>query len=245
MWAPEPIVTPKVAVLPEPADEAVPPPIPNWESASASASWPDAPYEQASSTTRPPRPVHPVEETHHNHHSRRSRAFMTTAVLASLFVVFVVVMVVMVLLHHSTSPPDHSANPPARTASTTAVIAPETARLQTATTTMDTNASKTRSALHALHGIPTTVMVAAVINPYVSTLQHYQTVLSGAKVPSAARGAAAKVRALLSRDVQSLTTIDGLPPLRLGTYLEKFGPGVTQLQKDLGTLEHALRARTG
>jgi hypothetical protein len=237
VWAPEPIVTPKLADLSEPADEAVPPPIPNWESASTPALWPDAPYEQANSTTRPPRPVHSVEETHRRH-SRRSRAFMTTAVLASLFVVFVVVMVVMVLLHHS-------ASPPAGKASTTTVIAPETARLQTATTVMDTNASTARSALHSLDGIPTTVMVAAVINPYVSTLQHYQTVLSGTKVPAAAQGAAAKVRALLSRDVQSLATIDGLPPLRLGSYLEKFGPGVTQLQKDLGTLEHALGARTG
>jgi hypothetical protein len=181
--------------------------------------------------------VHSVEEKH-QHHSRRSRAFMTTAVLASLFVVFAVVMVVMVLLHHSASPPGGKA-------STTTVVAPETARLQTATTVMNTNASTASSALHSLDGIPTTVKVAAVINPYVSTLQHYQTVLSGAKVPTAARGAEAKVRALLSRDVRSLATIDGLPPLRLGTYLEQFGTGVIQLQRGLGTLEHALVARTG
>jgi hypothetical protein len=110
---------------------------------------------------------------------------------------------------------------------------------------MDIHASTAVAALHSLHGIPTTAKVAAVINPYVSTLQHYQTVLSGAKVPIGARGAAAKVSALLSRDVRSLATIDGLPSLRLGSYLEKVGPGVTQLQKDLGTLEHALGARTG
>jgi hypothetical protein len=163
---------------------------------------------------------------------------MTTAVLASLFVVFVVVMVVMVLLHHSD-------NPPAGKASTTAVVSPETARLQTATRAMSTHASTTLSALHAIHGIPTTVNVATVINPYVSDLERYQTVLSGAKVPTAARGAAAKVRSLLSHDVQSVATIDGLAPLRLGSYLEEFGTGLTQLQKDLGTLEHALRARTG
>jgi hypothetical protein len=163
---------------------------------------------------------------------------MTSAVLASLFVVFVVVMVVMVLLHHSD-------NPPAGTAATRAVISPETARLQTATRAIDTDANTTLLALHAIDGIPTTVKVATVINPYVSNLQHYQTVLSGVKVPTAARGAAAKVRSLLSRDVPSFATIDGLPPLRLGTYLEEFGTGLTQLQTDLGTLEHALRARTG
>jgi hypothetical protein len=236
VWAPEPIVTPKVAVLPAPADEAVPPPIPNWERASVSAPSPEAPWEHASSTTRRPRPVHSVEETHQQH-SRRSRAFMTTAVLASLFVAFVVVMVVMVLLHHSD-------NPPAGTASTSAAVSPETARLQAATKSMNTHADAARSALHSLNGFPTIVKVAAVINPYVSSLHHYQTVLSGAAVPTSARGAAANVRALLSRDVQSLATINGLPPLRLGSYLEKFGSGVTHLQKDLGTLEHALRART-
>jgi hypothetical protein len=236
VWAPEPVVTPKVAVLPEPVDEAVPPPIPNWEGAPASASWPDALYDDASSTSRPPRLVHSVEEAH-RHHNRRSRAFLTTAVLASLFVVFVVVMVVMVLLHHSD-------NPPAGTASTVTVVAPETARLQTATKTMDTNASTTRSALHSLNGIPTTVSVAAVINPYVTDLQRYEAILSGAKMPTAALGAAAKVRAQLSLDVRSLATIDGLPPLRLGTYLEEFGTGVNELQKSLGTLEHALGAPT-
>jgi len=173
----------------------------------------------------------------HHHHNRRSRAFTTTVALASLLVVFVIVTVVMVLLHHSDTPPP-------RTATTPTVSPPKTARLQTATTTMDSNVSATSAALHSLNGIPTTVTVAAVINPYISTLQHYQAVLSGAKVPSAARGAAADVRAQLSQDVQSLATIDGLQPLRLGTYLEEFGTGVTQLQKDLVTLEHALRART-
>ena len=55
-------------------------------------------------------------------------------------------------------------------------------------------------------------------------------------MPTSAQGAAANVRALLSRDVQSLTTINGLPPLRLGSYLEQFDSGLTHLQKDLGTL---------
>jgi hypothetical protein len=162
---------------------------------------------------------------------------MTTAVLASLFVVFVVVMVVTVLLHHSD-------NPPAGTASTSAAVSPATARLQAATKSMSSSASAARSAMHSLSGIPTTVTVAAVINPYLSSLRHYQTVLSGAEVPTSARRAAANARALASRDVQSLATIDGLPSLLLGSYLEAFGSGVTHLQKDLGTLEHALRART-
>jgi preprotein translocase subunit SecG len=236
VWAPEPIVTPKAAVLPEPPDDAFPPPIPNWERASVSAPWPEAPREHASSATRPPRPVHSVGEAHRQH-SRRSRAFMTAAVLASLFVVFVVVMVVVVLLHHSD-------NPPAGTASTASAVSPETARLQGATKSMNSKVTAAHAALHSLNGIPTTVKVAAVINPYVSSLRRYEAVLSGAEVPTSARGAAAAVRALLTRDAQSLATIDGLPSLLLGSYLEGFDPGVTQLHKDLRTLEHALGART-
>jgi preprotein translocase subunit SecG len=234
VWAPEAtIVTPKVAALARPADEAVPRPIPNWDGAPVPAQWPEARLEHANSSTRPPRHVHSVEEAHRQH-SRRSRAFMTTAVLASLFVVFVVVMVVTVLLHHSD-------NPPAGTAS---AVSPETARLQAATKSMSSKASAARAALYSLNGIPTTVNVAAVIDPYVSSLRRYESVLSGSEVPTSARGAAATVRALLARQAPSLATIDGLPALRLGSYLEGFVPGVTHLQKDLRTLEHALGART-
>ena len=82
------------------------------------------------------------------------------------------------------------------------------------------------------------------MNPYVSSLQHYQTVLSGVHVPKSARGAATTVRALVSKDVHALGTINGLAPLGLGSYLEQFGTGATKLQKALGTLEHALRAPT-
>jgi hypothetical protein len=236
VWAPEPIVAPKLAVLPEPADGTVPPPIPNWERASVSAPWPEVPREHPNWTRRPPRLVDSVEETHQQH-GRRSRALITTAVLASLFVVFVVVMVVMVLLHHSD-------NSPAGRASTAATVSRETARLQAATTAMNRDGTAAHSALLSLKAIPTTVQVAAVINPYASSLRHYQTVLSGAHVPTSSRGAAANVRALLSGEVRFLPTIDGLPPLRLGAYLEQFGSDLTHLQKDLGALEHALRART-
>jgi hypothetical protein len=237
VWAAEPTVTPKWADLPDSVTEVVPPPIPNWEQASASTSWPDALYEQASSTTRPPLPAHSAAGAHHQH-NHRTRAFTTTVVLASLFVIFVAVTLTLVLLHHSD-------NPPARTASTAAATSPDTARLQAATKTMGGNLNATRAAFHSLKGIPTIVVVAGIIDPYVSSLQHYQTVLAGAKVPTSARAAAANVRALLSGDAQSLATIHGLPPIRLGTYLEDFLTSATQLQKDLGTLEHALGGRTG
>lgn len=163
---------------------------------------------------------------------------MAAAVLASLFVVFLAVTVVMVLLHHSTPAP-------ARTAAKAAVVTPDTGRLQAATKTLNSRTNTTDLALHSLAGIPTPSMVAAVINPYVSSLRHYQSVLSGTEVPSAARGAAAQVRASLSGDVRSLATINGLPPISLGTYLRAFGPDAGQLQKALGTLKRALQGHSG
>jgi len=234
VWAPEPNVAPKVAVLPEPATEFEPPPIPNWDRASASKSWPDARREHASATSRPPVPA---DAGTHQGRPRRSRAFTRTVVLASLLVVFCVVTVALVLLHHS----DNATTGPRATA---AVVSHDVGRLKTATQAINADTSAARSTLHALSGIPTVGRVAVVLNPYVSSLQHFQTVLSGVDVPKSARGAAASVRASVSKDVRSLATINGLAPLHLGSYLEGFGTGANQLQQELGTLEHKLRAST-
>jgi hypothetical protein len=179
--------------------------------------------------------VDAVAETHQGR-LPRSRAF-TTVVLASLLVAFVAVTVVLVLLHHS-----GDATP--GTTTKVAVVSPDASRLKTATQSINADTSAARSSLHTLSGIPTIGNVATVMNPYVSSLQHYETVLSAVEVPNSARRAAINVRALVSKDVQSLGTINGLAPLRLGSYLEAFGTGSAQLQKDLGTLEHALRAPT-
>ena len=229
-------MTPKLALLPQPDTEVVPPPIPNWESASASTSWPDEPGEHASAPVRGPEPVHaaaaPPQER-----PRRSRAFTTTLVLGGLLVAFLAVTIVMVLLHNSG---DATPGP----TSTAVVVSHDASQLKTATQSVHTDISTARSKLLALHGIPTIAKVTAVMNPYVSSLQHYERVLSGVPVPKPARGAAASVRALVSKDVQSLGTINGLAPLGLGSYLEQFGTGAAKLQKELGTLEHALRAPT-
>ena len=60
------------------------------------------------------------------------------------------------------------------------------------------------------------------INPYISSLQRYETVLTGTDVPAAARTSCRQLSAsLVARDMQFLSTINGLPPLRLGSYLER------------------------
>ena len=234
VWAPEPMVTPKMATLPEPAAEAVPPRIPNWErsSVSVSASSPDARWEHAGETAPLHRPVHA-----HERQSRRTHATTTAIVLASLVAVFVAVTIVMVLLHHS-------ANATTGATPRTAVTPSASAHLVAATKTADGVTSATRAELLALKSIPTPVTVAALINPYVSSLQQYATVLSGADVSATARTAAADALALAGQDVQFLSTINGLQPIRLGTYLEQFGKDAAQFQKALGTLEHDLSAST-
>jgi hypothetical protein len=158
-------------------------------------------------------------------------------VLASLFAIFLAVTVVMVLLHHST-------NTTPASAPTATVTSSDSTRLVAATKVADRATNTTLLELHALKGIPTPVAVAAVVNPYLSALQRYAIVLSGADAPATARTAAAVALAQVGDDVQSMSTINGLPALRLGSYLEQFGKDTAQFQHALATLEHDLGAPT-
>jgi hypothetical protein len=234
VWTPEPIVTPKVATLPAPAAEVVAPQIPDWDrsAVSASGSSPDAGSELAGETAPPHRPV-PA----HGVPRRRNRATTAVIVLASLVTFFLAVTAVMILLHHS-------ANATAGTAPTGTVASSDSTQLLAATRVADGATATTGSELHSLKGIPTTVAVAAVVNPYVATLGQYEDTLSGPGVPAAARTAVADARALVGQDVQFLSTINGLEPIRLGSYLEQFGKNAAQFQLALGTLEHDLGAST-
>jgi hypothetical protein len=215
----------------------VPPPVVNWDRTSV-MSWPDAMWEHAGETTLPFDPVHPAFRTR-GRPRRRTRALVTTAALASVLVVFVAVAVIMASPHHSTPP---TAGP--GVASTSQVSSSSVSGLQTATYLAATAATTTRSRLDAISGIPTPAKVAVVINPYVSSLQRYEMTLTGAAVPAAAQTAAASARTLVSQDVLFLSTIKGLAPLRLGSYLRQFGKNATQLQADLTRLQGELGTAT-
>jgi hypothetical protein len=89
---------------------------------------------------------------------------------------------------------------------------------------------------------PTPSNVEKIVNPYVSSLQLYGTLLSESKVPAAARSDVASAEAQVRQDVQFLDTIDGLPPLQLGAFLKQFDADATQLQTTLSALEQNLRA---
>ena len=110
------------------------------------------------------------------------------------------------------------------------------ARLRAATTAAAAATATARTKLQTMSGFPTPTNVAAVINPYVASLQVYGSALSKTAVPEAARAAALSAVVLVTRDEQSLATINGLPSLQLGSYLEAFFINVEQLQTTLSNL---------
>jgi hypothetical protein len=175
---------------------------------------------------------------------------VTTVALASLVVVFVAVAVIMSSIHQSTPAGAGrrvASNPAAagrRVASTPAVSSSVISQLRAATNTAALVTTATRSRLDAISGIPTLAKVAAVVNPYFSSLQNYETTLVGTAVPTTARGAATAALTQVSQDVQFLGTLNGLAPVLLGSYLEQFGKNATQLQADLSRLEAELRTAT-
>ena len=94
----------------------------------------------------------------------------------------------------------------------------------------------------SLAAFPTPTNVETVINPYISSLQLYQTFLTATKVPASAQPAAANAESQLRQDLQFLDTIDGLPPQQLGAFLVQFDADATELQTTLSTLEQHLRS---
>ncbi len=91
---------------------------------------------------------------------------------------------------------------------------------------------------------PTPTNVSTVINPYINSLQLYETFLSGITVPLPARATAQIALAEVRSDIASFETIDGLPAIHLGAFLQQFDTDSTQLQSTLGTLEVDLHSLT-
>ena len=234
----------------EPPRHGEPPRIPDWERSSASTLWPDARWEYATPTVLPtePDPVSADPPRRRGRHrqegrrqGRRSRRFTTVIVLTALVVVFVAVAATVASLQRTTNRP----TPPAAAApatQTTAAPVDSVAQARSATAAADTATTTARTELHAMPGFPTPTKVAVIINPYVRSLQRYGTFLATARLPASARKAAANARALVTRDVQALGTINGLPSIDLGTYLDGFGRNAAQLQTALASLQLQLGA---
>jgi hypothetical protein len=178
-----------------------------------------------------------TSRTHKKHEqNRRSRVFTATVVLACLALVLVVAAAVVHSRHHPPTggAPTHAA-PPTSSSS-------ETARIQTATDALDSATTSATVGLSSLPTFPTPSNVEKVINPYMSSLQLFGTLLSGSTVPSRARSAASNAEAQVRQDLQFLDTIDALPPLQLGAFLKQFDADAAQLQTTLSALEQNLRS---
>ena len=164
---------------------------------------------------------------------RRSRVFVAAVVLLCLLFAFVAVAAILSSRHNPTAA---TAGPRATSPSEVSV-----ARMERRPPLQPTAATvTTRSKLDAIPGIPTLTNVAAVILPYVTSLERYETALTGTVVPAAAQTSVAGVRSLVAQDLQFLDTLDGLPSLGLGTYLAEVGKRSTQLQTVFGQVEGTL-----
>jgi hypothetical protein len=225
---------PTVSIAPEPA----------WAMA------PAQPWEvdEASEPEPEPAPLDPrLEDGSEGERKGRSRVFTATVVLACLFLVIVAAAVTVRSLRHSTTTPPAAVHstPPASASPGTASSASTsagTARIQAATDAVDSATTAASVGLTSLNAFPTPTNVETVINPYISSLQLFQTFLSGARVPASAKATATSAEAQLRQDLQFLDTIDGLPPQQLGAYLTQFDTDATQLQTTLSTLEQNLRS---
>jgi hypothetical protein len=241
-WTPDPIRSPKPAADLDRAADA-PPRIPNWERARASTSqpdtrWEDMQWEDADESADTELPVHAAPLTRRRR-LRQSRAFVITLVVVGVVAAFVAGAAIVSSLHNPTA-----ATPPTRTSSTHPVSpsGSGTSRLLAATEAAETATTQVRSTLDTLSGFPTPTNVAPIVNPYVSALQRYETVLAGTVAPPAARTAAAGALSLVRQDVPFLSTINGLPSLSLGTYLAQLDNKASELQLAFGEVESQLRA---
>jgi hypothetical protein len=235
VWDPEPKVTPKLATTLGHATEVAPPEIPNWERAAPSTWWPDSRWEHATETTLPRQGVRPGPKTIGGQ-LRQSRAITAAVAAGFLVLVFVAGAFVLASLHHSPATPTGPA------ASTSTASAADVGRILAATNAALAANTSAQTKLRPGSGFPTIATVAKVINPYVAALQHYEAALVDIPVPDGARTDAVSEHALVAKDVQFLGTINGLPSLRLGTYLEEFGKDAEQLQITLGSLQRELKA---
>lgn len=169
---------------------------------------------------------------------RHSRVFIASVVIAGLLLAAIGAVAIVRELHHTTGTSVGNPTAPAPQAA----VSPATAGLQSATNEVSAATTTALVGLAALPTVPTPAVVAPVVDPYVASLQLYQTFLSEASPPAQAQAAAAAVAAQLHSDAPFFSSIDGLPPTSLGAYLQQFTRDVARLQTALGNLQQALRA---
>ena len=167
-----------------------------------------------------------------------SRIVKATGIMLCILLVLVVAAAVIPAIHHPSSSGQPTGTPTTHASSSNA------SQIQAATDAVDSATTAARAGLASLAGFPTPANVSTVMNPYINSLQLYDTYLSGTTMPLPARATAQIALAQVRQDVAFLETIDGLPSIRLGAFLQEFATDSTQLQSTLGTLETDLHALT-
>ncbi len=171
-----------------------------------------------------------------SHQARRRR--MWRALGAVLLLVAVVLGVVLIVRHHSV--PTSASGPGA-----TAVTSADVSRVETATTDALASTETLRTGFAALSGVPTKPQITNLVNPYVSALQLYGTVLTGTPVPRSAAAVDRHVQATVSENVTYLQRINTDPGVDIGTFLRGVLVRDGQFQQSAGSLAHALRTGPG
>jgi len=165
--------------------------------------------------------------------------FVTMAVVLCFLAAVVAGAAIVSAFHNPTAPTAHSGAAPIPQVPSSGV-----SRVLAATDKAESATTTARSKLITISGIPTLTNVAAIVNPYVEALQHYQTTLTDTAVPAQAKAAVDSVRSLAGQDARFLFTINVLPSLGLGAYLAEFTKRATQLQLAFSEVRGALDAAT-
>ena len=168
--------------------------------------------------------------------ARRSGETRRRVLLAALFVAVVICAVVIVHAGRARS----ETQPPAATTSPVSSGA-QLSHLESAISDVQSASSGAQAGLTSLAGFPTPQRVAAVVNPYVDSLQLYQNVAAGVTVPTEARSAFASANDQVAQDITFLKGINGLPPVQLGSFIDEFLAHSTQLQATLDRLQQDLQ----
>ena len=118
------------------------------------------------------------------------------------------------------------------------------ARLESAITDVQSASSGAQAGLTTLTVFPTPPRVATIINPYVDSLQLYETLASSVTVPRRPAAPRARPTRRCTRTSASSGPSTGCPPFSLAPSLTGSSPSSTQLQSTMDALQHALNTAT-
>jgi hypothetical protein len=110
-----------------------------------------------------------------------------------------------------------------------------------AATAVVTTAGTTMSlGMNDIAGVPTIGQVTTVVDPYVSALEHYSRVLTGATLNPSADTARQSVLSHVHRLVAFLRTLSRVSSARLGSWIDGFYLQTAELQSAIDGLQNAL-----